>query len=148
MSSERRYCYPSRLRPHSHCRSHAHTHAHTHSQHALQHNNSPACHNTMRICCPTPTSFVTKRVQPHTHCCPSPTSFVTKRFVAVPLSAGAFSLNPQQRKCASAATTDVTLFSLYFHYFIIYIIYLLFMFFCCAYYSLFCYAADQPSTST
>ena len=32
-----------------------------------------------RICCPSPTSFVTKRVQPHTHCCPSPTSCVTKR---------------------------------------------------------------------
>ena len=49
--------------------------------------------------------------------------------VAVPLSAGAFSLQPQQKKCADAAITDVTLFSLYFNYIIMYFIYSLFMFF-------------------
>ena len=68
--------------------------------------------------------------------------------LAVPLSAGAFSLNPQQRKCASAAITDVTLFFLFFHYFIVHIIYSLFMFFFSVYYYLFSYASDQPSSST
>ena len=69
-------------------------------------------------------------------------------YVAVPLSAGAFSHLPLQEKRAGAAITYVTLFFCIFHYFIVYFIYSLFMFFFCVSYSLFCCAADQPSSST
>ena len=72
----------------------------------------------------------------------------TATIVAVSLGAGAFSLHLLQRKCANTAITNATLFSAYFHYFICILCILCSCFSFRICYSLFLYAANQPSPLT